>query len=203
MLYSEHGFNASTFAAKVTTATNSDIYSAITTAIGTLKGPLHGGANEWAMNFLTTLKSVEHANEVLTDMLKRKALIYGFGHRIYKKEDPRSDFIKEQSRQLCEAGHGNKKLFEIACYVEDEMMKRKKILDNVDFHSGPCYSALGIPTPLFTPIFVMSRTAGWCAHIFETRIIRKLIRPSSKYIGPENREYPQMKDRSIELKEKY
>ncbi len=167
ILCAEHDYNASTFASLVTTATRSDIYSSLTTAIGTLKGPLHGGANEWAMMFLEKIKSKEEADTILDEKLGKKELIYGFGHRVYKKGDPRSPIIRELSRQLSQQEGGAKLLYEIACHIEGEMFKRKKLYTNLDFHSGPFYFQLGIPTKLFTPIFVISRTSGWCAHIFE------------------------------------
>jgi 2-methylcitrate synthase len=167
ILYAEHDFNASTFASMVTTATRSDMYSAICTGIGTLKGFLHGGANEWAMYFLEKINSVEHATKVLDDMMAKKELIMGFGHRVYKNGDPRSPIIRDMSGEISKTKVGLPKLFEIACHVEKEIFRRKKLHSNVDFHSAPLYKQLGIPTKFFTPLFVMARTSGWSAHVFE------------------------------------
>ena len=195
ILYAEHCFNASTFASRVSTATRTDIYSALTSAIGTLKGPLHGGANEWAMNFLAPIKSVEECDQILTEKLKKRELIFGFGHRVYKNGDPRSDIIKELSIELSKREGGAKLLLEVSVFMEREMFKRKKLHPNADFFHAPAYFQLGIPTKLFTPIFVMSRTAGWCAHIFEQRTKKRLIRPIAHYNGPEPREFLAMADR--------
>lgn len=182
ILYAEHEFNASTFAARVCAATLSDIYSCITAAIGTLRGPLHGGANEAAMALLETLESVDHANERIHDMLTKKEKIMGFGHAVYKIKDPRNDIIKEWSEQLSK-GKPNEKLYAISCEVERIMKEEKNLFANADFFHASAYNFLGIPTKLFTPIFVMSRTSGWCAHIVEQRTDNKLIRPGAEYVG--------------------
>ena len=194
ILYAEHEFNASTFAARVTAATLSDFYSAITSAIGTLRGPLHGGANEAAMDLLIQFKSPEDAEEKLLIMLANKDKIMGFGHRVYKNCDPRSDIIKTWSERLGRA-HNDLTLYKISERVEAVMQKEKKLFPNLDFYSASAYHYAGIPTPLFTPIFVMARTTGWAAHIFEQRADNRLIRPSSEYIGPEPRPFVVLKDR--------
>jgi len=186
ILYAEHEFNASTFAARVTTATLSDFYSAITTAIGTLRGPLHGGANEAAMALIEQFSSPEEAELELLKMLAAKAKIMGFGHRVYTVSDPRSDVIKEWSKTLGEA-ENNLSLYHISERIEAVMRREKKLFPNLDFYSASAYHYAGIPTSLFTPIFVMSRLTGWSAHIFEQRADNRLIRPMSHYTGPEPR----------------
>ncbi|STX29106.1 2-methylcitrate synthase [Legionella beliardensis] len=194
ILYAEHEFNASTFAARVTAATLADFYSAITSAIGTLRGPLHGGANEAAMELLTQFKSPEDAEEKLMLMLANKAKIMGFGHRVYKDCDPRSDIIKAWSKELAESKNDTL-LFEISERVEAVMRREKKLFPNLDFYSASAYHYCDIPTPLFTPIFVMSRITGWAAHVFEQRADNRLIRPSSEYIGPAPRPFVAIEDR--------
>lgn len=194
ILYAEHEFNASTFAARVTAATLSDFYSAITSAIGTLRGPLHGGANEAAMELLEQFTSVEDAEEKLLLMLANKAKIMGFGHRVYKDCDPRSDIIKAWSEKLANL-HNDRLLYEISERVEQVMRREKKLFPNLDFYSASAYHYSGIPTPLFTPIFVMSRISGWAAHIFEQRADNRLIRPSSEYIGPAPRPFVSIEER--------
>eukprot|EP00331_Platyophrya_macrostoma_P033169 CAMPEP_0176450650 /NCGR_PEP_ID=MMETSP0127-20121128/27278_1 /TAXON_ID=938130 /ORGANISM="Platyophrya macrostoma, Strain WH" /LENGTH=387 /DNA_ID=CAMNT_0017838377 /DNA_START=20 /DNA_END=1183 /DNA_ORIENTATION=- len=202
ILYAEHDFNASTFAARVIVSTRSDFYSAITGAIGALRGPLHGGANEAAMYFLEPLKDTNHAEKVLKEHFSKKQLIMGFGHRIYKKEDPRSVIIQQFSRKLSEKSFGKPNLYKVSEYVERRMLEEKKMYPNLDFYSASAYHQCGIPTELFTPIFVISRTTGWGAHIIEQRGSTKLIRPSSNYIGPNNLPFVQMKDRVNALKPK-
>ncbi|MCW5588048.1 MAG: 2-methylcitrate synthase [Legionellales bacterium] len=184
ILYAEHEFNASTFAARVTAATLADFYAAITSAIGTLRGPLHGGANEAAMELIEKFDSVEDAQVSLKTMLANKALIMGFGHRVYKISDPRSDIIKDYSRALSQQ-ENNPMLFAISEAIEKIMWDEKKLFPNADFYSASAYHLCGIPTPFFTPIFVMSRVTGWAAHIVEQRANNRLIRPSATYIGPE------------------
>jgi len=167
ILYAEHEFNASTFAARVTTSTNSDFYSAITSAIGTLRGNLHGGANEAAMEFLEKFKTKEEAEAELRRMFSRKELVMGFGHRVYKNGDPRNPIIKEWSKRLSESKFGNKNLFEISEHIENIILKEKKMHANLDFYSASAYFQCGIPISFYTPIFVISRTSGWAAHIIE------------------------------------
>jgi 2-methylcitrate synthase len=194
ILYAEHEFNASTFAARVTAATLSDFYSSITSAIGALRGPLHGGANEAAMELISKFNSPDQAENELRLMLANKAKIMGFGHRVYTTCDPRSDVIKKWSHKLGNE-KGDLQLYHISERIEAVMWEEKKLFPNLDFYSASAYHYCGIPTPLFTPIFVMSRTTGWAAHIFEQRANNKLIRPTSEYIGPEQRPFPPINTR--------
>jgi 2-methylcitrate synthase len=194
ILYAEHDFNASTFAARVTAGTLSDFYSAITSAIGTLRGPLHGGANEAAMGLLARFKTPEEAEQQLMNMLAKKEKIMGFGHRVYKSSDPRSDIIKAWSKKLSEV-MDSPMLYQISERVEQVMRREKKMFPNLDFYSASAYHYAGIPTPLFTPIFVMSRITGWTAHIIEQRANNRLIRPSSQYIGPSAKAYIPLNER--------
>lgn len=184
ILYAEHEFNASTFAARVTAATLSDFYSSITSAIGALRGPLHGGANEAAMELIQRFKSPQEAEQQLMVMLENKAKIMGFGHRVYKTCDPRSDIIKEWSEKLAKENH-DLLLYKVSERIEEVMWREKKLFPNLDFYSASAYHYCAIPTSLFTPIFVISRITGWSAHVFEQRADNRLIRPTSDYIGPE------------------
>ncbi|EEQ99415.1 Citrate synthase, putative [Perkinsus marinus ATCC 50983] len=183
--YAEHDYNASTFAARVTTATLSDAYSAFTTAIGTLRGPLHGGANEATMELLSTFESPEDAEKKLHEMFTKKKLVMGFGHRIYKTGDPRSPIMEECSRALSQKPGRTSLLFNISKRVQEVLKAEKGMYPNADFYSASAYHYCGVPTPLFTPLFVFSRITGWTAHIVEQRANNKLIRPTSKYCGPE------------------
>ena len=194
ILYAEHEFNASTFAARVTAATLSDFYSAITSAIGTLRGPLHGGANEAAMELIERFKNPDEAEVELKKMLANKEKIMGFGHRVYTTCDPRSDIIKKWSFKLGEE-KGDLLLYTISERIEEVMWKEKKLFPNLDFYSASAYHYCGIPTHLFTPIFVMSRITGWSAHVFEQRGNNKLIRPTAEYIGPDSRPFPAIETR--------
>jgi len=194
ILYAEHEFNASTFVARIGASTLSDIYSAITAAIGVLRGPLHGGANEAAMELISEYKSVHEATRGIYEKLENKAKIMGFGHRVYVSNDPRNIVIKEWSRKLAD-DVGNSTIFPISEIIEKIMWDEKKLFPNLDFYSASTYHFMGIPTAYFTPIFVMSRTAGWAAHVVEQRGDNKLIRPNSEYIGPENRAYVDIKNR--------
>lgn len=188
ILYAEHEFNASTFASRVTAATLSDVYSSITSAIGTLKGPLHGGANEEAIKLIHSFKQPEDVENHLKKMLKEKKLIMGFGHRVYTKFDPRSDIIKVWAKKLAK-GTNDKNLYAIAEKIEFVMRKEKNLFPNLDFYSALVYQFCNIPIFLFTPLFVLSRVTGWLAHVIEQRTNNKLIRPLAKYVGPAARPY--------------
>lgn len=188
ILYAEHEFNASTFACRVCAATLSDFYSCITSAIGTLRGPLHGGANEAAMDLIQKFRTREEARVAVDQMLERKTKIMGFGHAVYKHSDPRNAINKELARRLApQAPDGY--LFDVFDEVESVMRERKDLFANADFYSAAVYHFLGIPTPHFTPLFVMARVTGWTAHLKEQRANNKLIRPSADYIGPPVRPY--------------
>ncbi|AQQ60172.1 methylcitrate synthase [Helicobacter bilis] len=195
ILYAEHEFNASTFTARVITATMSDVYAGITGAIGALRGPLHGGANEAAMDLIEEFKTPEQATQGILDKLARKDKIMGFGHRVYVEKDPRNVVIKAWSKKLSDDVKDTKGLYPISEAIEKVMWEQKKLFPNLDFYSASAYHFMGIPTPYFTPIFIFSRTAGWLAHIFEQRGNNKLIRPSSQYTGPENKAFIPMDKR--------
>src|SRR5215469_11624542 len=188
MLYAEHEFNASTFTARVCAATLSDFYSCITGAIGTLRGPLHGGANEAAMALISKFKTPREARDAVLEMLARHEKIMGFGHAVYRHSDPRNAVIKECARKLAPtAMEGDGYLFAVSEEVERVMKEKKGLFANADFYSASAYHFMGFPTRLFTPLFVLSRVTGWSAHIIEERSHNKLIRPSGDYIGPEPR----------------
>ncbi|ETD27666.1 bifunctional 2-methylcitrate synthase/citrate synthase [Helicobacter canis] len=195
ILYAEHEFNASTFTARVITATMSDVYAGITGAIGALRGPLHGGANEAAMELIEEFSTPKQATQGILDKLARKDKIMGFGHRVYVEKDPRNVVIKEWSKKLGEDVKDTKGLYQISEAIEKVMWEQKKLFPNLDFYSASAYHFMGIPTAYFTPIFIFSRTAGWLAHIFEQRGNNKLIRPSSEYIGPENKAFVPLSER--------
>ncbi|HLH80682.1 MAG TPA: citrate/2-methylcitrate synthase [Chthonomonas sp.] len=186
ILYAEHGYNASTFAARVTVSTLSDIYSGVVSAIGTLKGPLHGGANEASMQMLLEIGSPERAAEWVREALARKQRIMGFGHREYKHGDERARIAKQYVIELANS-KGATHWLEMADIIEREMMQAKGLYPNVDFPIGLLYYLMDIPIPLYTPIFMMSRITGWCAHIIEQLENNRLIRPESEYIGPSER----------------
>lgn len=194
ILYAEHEFNASTFAARVTASTEADFYSAITSAIGTLRGPLHGGANEEAMYLIQKFKTPDQAEAAILEMLAKKEKIMGFGHRVYRISDPRSDIIKEWSEKLSHQARDGY-LYGVSERIEKVMWEQKKLFPNADFYSASAYHFCGIPTPLFTPIFVMSRISGWSAHVLEQRANNRLIRPEAKYIGPGPRPFTPIQDR--------
>ena len=184
ILHADHELNASTFAARVIAATLSDVHSAMTGAIGALKGPLHGGANEAVAKLL---EAVEQAGadpvEHVRGMLQRKEKVSGFGHRVYKTEDPRATHLRRMSEELGRAA-GNAKWFEMSRAIEQFVRSEKKLNANVDFYSASTYTTLGIPTDLFTPIFAVSRIAGWAAHVIEQHDNNRLIRPRAEYTGP-------------------
>ncbi len=183
ILYAEHEFNASTFTARVCASTLSDIHSCVTGAIGSLRGPLHGGANEAAMALIQKFKTPDEAEQGLLGMLERKEKIMGFGHAIYKESDPRNAIIKQCSKKLAEEV-GDTVLYPVSERCEAVMWREKKLFCNADFFHASAYHFMGIPTELFTPIFVMSRVSGWAAHVKEQRANNRIIRPSADYTGP-------------------
>src|SRR5690554_3891247 len=194
ILYAEHEFNASTFTARVCASTLSDIHSCVTAAIGSLRGPLHGGANEAAMELIENMTSPDNAEEIMMGMLARKELIMGFGHAVYSEFDPRNAVIKAWSKKLGEE-FGDSLLYDVSERCEEVMWREKKLFPNADFFHASAYHYMGIPTKLFTPIFVMSRVTGWTAHVKEQRANNRIIRPSADYIGPEPREVISIGDR--------
>ena len=184
ILYAEHEFNASTFAARVCASTLSDIHSAVTSAIGTLRGPLHGGANEAASAMLSQWNDPDIAETELLNMLAQKQLVMGFGHAVYTESDPRNEVIRQWSKKLS-IEVNDKHLYDVSERVEMVMRREKNLFANADFYHASTYEFMGIPTKLFTPIFVLSRVTGWCAHIFEQRQNNRIIRPNADYIGPD------------------
>jgi citrate synthase len=187
VLHADHELNASTFAARVTAATLSDMHSAITSAIATLKGPLHGGANEAVMKMLLEIGSLDRVDDYIHAKLARKEKIMGFGHRVYHTEDPRATHLREMSKALAESS-GETRWYDMSRRIEKLMNEEKKLNSNVDFYSASVYYMLGVPIDLFTPIFAVSRVSGWTAHVLEQYEHNRLIRPRAEYIGPE---YPQ------------
>jgi 2-methylcitrate synthase len=195
ILYAEHEFNASTFTARVCASTLSDMFSCITGAIGTLRGPLHGGANEAAMDMIQQFTSPQDAKEKMAGMLARKEKIMGFGHAIYRESDPRNVIIKTWSEKLAQE-FGDTALYDISVACEEYMWDTKKLFCNADFFHASTYHFMGIPTKLFTPIFVCSRLTGWAAHVMEQRENNRIIRPSADYIGPKPRTVPAIANRA-------
>ncbi|MFA9558717.1 citrate synthase [Evansella sp. AB-rgal1] len=194
VLHADHELNASTFTARVCVATLSDMYSGITAAIGALKGPLHGGANERVIKMLSEIDDVEKAEQYIKDALERKVKIMGFGHRVYKNGDPRAKHLKEMSRQLTSIT-GESKWYEMSVKIDEVVTNEKGLLPNVDFYSASVYHSLNIEHDLFTPIFAVSRVSGWIAHILEQYENNRLIRPRAEYTGPERQSWVPLEQR--------
>lgn len=194
ILHADHSFNASTFAARVTASTLSDMHSAITSAIGALKGPLHGGANERVMRMLLEIGTPDRAEDYVHHLLAQKQKVMGFGHRVYHTEDPRATVLRKMSEDLGRSA-GESKWFEMSRKIEELMIREKSINANVDFYSASAYRALGLPVELYTPVFAASRIAGWTAHVLEQYANNKLIRPLAEYTGPVNQKYTPLDQR--------
>lgn len=194
ILHADHGLNASTFAARVTASTLSNLHSSITSAIGTLKGPLHGGANAQVMRMLIEIGDIDRVEEYLLKAFDEKQKIMGFGHRVYKADDPRAYWLQKNSREIADAS-GNTKWYDMSERVREMVQQHKSLPVNVDFYSASLYYTMGIPVDIFTPLFAISRVAGWTAHVFEQYSNNRLIRPTSEYIGPKGVSYIPIEER--------
>ena len=193
-LHADHGFNASTFAARVTASTNSDMYSAVTSAIGTLKGPLHGGASEKVMHMLDNINTEEEVEEYIQGMLDDQKKIMGFGHRVYKTEDPRTKHLRTIAENLCHRAN-SLNLYNLCLKIENVVHEKKKIFPNVDFYAAVTLDALGVTSSFFTPFFASSRISGWVAHVIEQYEDAVLLRPASKYVGEFGRKFVPIENR--------